>query len=465
MTQLNIKPVLESSNPWWDPTSSFIHSSFNRQITQEIESHLNNPAALVLIGPRQSGKTTIFYQVIKYLLTQTKDPKYIVYVPMDRMKNATLHDIIRAHRELTAVYGKTYYFFDEVHYDPEWAVHLKTLIDAQTQNKYLATGSSSTLLLKDSAESGIGRFDFKTVSPFSFREFILVNGFPSHEMEELTLQSDLLNIMKKLQDIGEVKLLTFKRHLEPLLQKYLLFGGFPAQFGYKYNILQWQNYLRLNYVSLTLYKDILSRYEVRDPSILEDLLLLIAEKTTLPLSYDSIGKMFNISIETARQYLHYLEAAGLIIICDYYTMNISKRTRRNKKFYIIDPGLTTALKYTNFLSDNDMSKNIETTVAAHLANYLKVSTGLLNPKISYWKEKYEVDFVIKSGIQPVPIEVKYTNNITMNNLKGLISFLNNEGLSTGFVITKDIVDVWDMDTKQIILLPAWLVLCCLEGRN
>jgi predicted AAA+ superfamily ATPase len=146
-------------------------------------------------------------------------------------------------------------------------------------------------------------------------------------------------------------------------------------------------------------------------------------------------------------------------------MNISKRTRRNKKFYIIDPGLTTALKYTNFLSDNDMSKNIETTVAAHLANYLKVSTGLLNPKISYWKEKYEVDFVIKSGIQPVPIEVKYTNNIKMNDLKGLISFLNNEGLSTGFVITKDIVDVWDMDTKQIILLPAWLVLCCLGGRN
>jgi predicted AAA+ superfamily ATPase len=267
---------------------------------------------------------------------------------------------------------------------------------------------------------------------------------------------------KKIKEMDKVEMLSSKRRLEPLLQKYLLFGGFPAQFTSGYDITQWQNYLRLNYVSLTLYKDILTRYEVRDPSILEDLLLMIAEKITLPLSYDFIGKIFNISIETVRGYLHYLEAAGLIIICDYYTMNISKRTRRNKKFYIIDPGFTAALKYKKIFTDQDISKNIETAIAAHLVNYLKVSTGLLHPKISYWKQKYEVDFVIRSGIHPIPIEVKYTNTIKKNDLKGLISFMENEGVSSGFVITKDIVDVWDMNGKDMLMLPAWFVLCSQE---
>ena len=461
MVESNIKPVLESSNPWWQHGSSFAPQPFEKQIVNEIISHLKRPFALILIGPRQSGKTTIFHQIIKDLLTRVKDPRCIVYAPLDRMKHASLTEIIKVHRELTAAEGKCYYFFDEVHYDPDWAVNLKTLIDTQTGDKYLATGSSSTLLLKDSAESGVGRFEFKSVSPFSFREFILKNGVQANEIDGLSIQYDIKEMKNIIQSWDEARLLGLKRTIEPFLKKYLLFGGFPAQFAYEYDIMQWQNYLRLNYVSLILYKDILSRYEVRDPSILEDLLFLIAEKTTLPLSYASLGKIFNIRIETVRQYLHYLEAAGLIIICNYYTMNISKRARRNKKFYTIDPGFTAALNHTTILTDQEISKNIETVVAAHLVNYMKASTGLLNPRISYWKEKYEVDFVIGPGRSPVPIEVKFANTIRRDDFPGLISFMEKQKIHSGIVITKDKADVWNVNGMEILLIPAWLVLCSL----
>ncbi len=461
MYEPDIKSVLESSNPWWQAGGSFSLQSFEKKMVQEIKSDLKKPSALILIGPRQTGKTTIFHQLIDDLLMQVKDPRCIVYAPMDRLKHASLTDIIKLHQELTSVEDKCYYFFDEVHYDPDWAVNLKTLIDSQTGDKYLATGSSSTLILKDSAESGVGRFEFKSVSPFSFREFILKNGVQNNEIEGFSIQNNLEDMRNFIQSGDEIRRLALKRTIEPLLKKYLLFGGFPAQFAYEYNIMQWQNYLRLNYVSLTLYKDILSRYEVRDPSILEDLLFLVAEKTTLPLSYASLGKIFNIRIETVRQYLYYLEAAGLIIICDYYTKNISKRARRNKKFYTIDPGFTAALNQSTMLTDQDLSKNVETVVAAHLVNYLKKSTGLLNPRISYWKDKYEVDFVIGSGKSPIPVEVKYANTIRMDDIPGLMLFMEDYQIPTGIVITKDKADIWKKNKLEILLIPAWLVLCSL----
>jgi len=111
MVEPDIKPVLESSNPWWQPASSFAPQAFEKQIVNEIISHLKSPFALILIGPRQSGKTTIFHQIIKDILTRVKDPRCIVYAPLDRIKHASLTDIIKVHRELTAVEGKCYYFF------------------------------------------------------------------------------------------------------------------------------------------------------------------------------------------------------------------------------------------------------------------------------------------------------------------------------------------------------------------
>jgi predicted AAA+ superfamily ATPase len=100
-------------------------------------------------------------------------------------------------------------------------------------------------------------------------------------------------------------------------------------------------------------------------------------------------------------------------------------------------------------------------VAAHLVNYLKASTGLLNPRISYWKEKYEVDFVIGPGRSPVPIEVKFASTIRRDDFPGLISFMENQQIQSGIVITKDQADVWNVNGMEILLIPAWLVLCSL----
>ena len=447
----DIKTILTMKNPWWQAKTSLPEiPPYERSIVDHL-THISKNNALILLGPRQSGKTTSMYQAIRHLVTQV-DPLTIVYAPMDLLKEYTISEIITAHQELTTKTQNIYYFFDEIHYDKNWSITLKTLIDEKTGNHYCATGSSSTLLLKDATESGIGRFSFLFLSPLSFREYVTCTEKSSPTMHLSFIDNLTPMVTTTAQLIAE------QQRLEPLLQKYLLWGGFPAQLSQIYNISSWQNALRQNYVSLTIYKDVLSRYEVRDPRILEDLLLLVAEKTTLPLSYDSIAKSFHLTLETTRTYLNYLEAAGLIITCEYFTKNILKQARRNKKFYAIDPGFNAALNYENTLSDTIASKNVETAVAILLLRYLQQTTGLLHPRLFYWKEKHEVDFIIKFAETIIPVEVKYTKELNTNDLEGLIEFMEIFSLQKGIVVTKNVCEQRKIEKKDIYCIPASLFL-------
>ncbi|UCG70784.1 MAG: ATP-binding protein [Thermoplasmata archaeon] len=444
-----VKHILEENNLWWQSKGiSPDVPKFERDAVNTLKK-ASLHKAIVLIGTRQSGKTTVMLQTIKHLI-KCIDPTCIVYAPMDRLKGASINDVVLAHQELTGKSIKSYYFFDEVHNDKDWSVNLKAKIDAKTGNYYYATGSSATLLLKDVAESGLGRFIFEHIMPLSFREFAAISGIqPKIKFEFATIE----NVVKK-----ELPLISEQHRLESHFHRFLLYGGFPAQFSYDYELAEWQNHLRQNYVSLSIYKDILSNYEVRDPSVLEDMLYLVAEKTSLPLSYESIAKSFNLTIETVRTYLNYLESAGLIISCEYYTKNLLKRQRRNKKFYIIDPGFNAALNYAKTLTDDITSKNVELSVAIHLVSHIRKNTGLLQIHVPYWRKKYEVDFIADINKQPIPIEVKYSDDIDNKDLRGMVAFMDEKRLKKGIVVTKNIAEIRRIDKKRIILIPVVIML-------
>ena len=444
-----VKDTLEKNNLWWQSKGfAPVVPEFERERVKSLYSN-DKKKAIILIGPRQAGKTTIIKQTIKNLLKHI-DTQNIVYAPMDILKGATVMDVIRAHSELTGRTKGTYYFFDEVHYDKDWSVSLKTLVDTKTENQYYATGSSATILLKNVSESGIGRFKFEHIMPMSFREYAAING--NRPKIKIEFQ-DFEKVFK-----NELLMISEQRLLEPIFQRFLIYGGFPAQFDFDYGLAEWQNHLRQNYVSLSIYKDILTNYDVRDPAVLEDLLYLVSEKTSLPLSYDAIAKSFKLTIETVRTYLNYLETAGLIISCEFYTKNILKRQRRNKKFYVLDPGFNTALNYAKTLNDDVASKNVEIAVANHLVNYIRNNTGLLQVHIPYWRKKYEVDFIVDINKHPIPVEVKYTDEVTTRDIRGMLEFMDENKSKRGLVITKNIAELRQIDSKQITLIPALIFL-------
>ncbi len=69
-----------------------------------------------------------------------------------------------------------------------------------------------------------------------------------------------------------------------------------------------------------------------------------------------------------------------------------------------------------------------------------------------------MDFIIKTDNKILPVEVKYQNEITGADLKGLVKFMESYGVERGLVITKDLLDRKSIDGREVAFVPAWLFL-------
>lgn len=440
-----IKETLLRSNPWWSSNKipDYV-PQIKRDAFCELKRELRKDRISAAIGPRRSGKTTLMYQVINELLQNKMNPKNILYVSFDYTRT-TIEDVIENYRELMNPRGKIYCFFDEIHCIENWSMKLKNYYDFNKEFKFFITGSSSTLLYS-TTESLVGRIWFIPVFPMTFHEYVRIKN----EKKEIEKKAGkLLDVpIEKIEDLfkEEYEVLKLRDTIKSMLAKYILWGGFPEYIQKNYTIEEWQNYLRQNFITLTLFKDIVSVYSVREPKALEDLIDLVAEKQSLPLNYYSTSRILGINKETVANYFQYLKSAHLIIEACYYAKNATKRITKEKKYYIADTGLRNAVLSESVMRDEIFSKDIEGAVAAHLTSR-QFGVG---SDISYWKDKHEVDFVYKD----IPIEVKFKNDVKESDIQGLLRFMEQFKPKHGIVITKDLFIAQD----KIFFIPAWMFL-------
>ncbi|MCD4845348.1 MAG: ATP-binding protein [Methanosarcinales archaeon] len=440
-----IKDTLLKSNPWWSTSKipDYI-PKLRRDVFYLLNQEIPKDRISALVGPRRVGKTTIMYQIISELLQNRYNPKNILYVSFDYSRGS-IEEVIESYQELMNPSGKIYCFFDEIHYVSDWSLTLKNYYDFNNQFKLFISGSSSTLLYS-TTESLVGRIFFIPVLPMTFNEFVRIKSQEKTISKELELIRSIS--IDKIEDIFNIEftVLQLRNFLKHMLFEYILWGGFPEYLKNEYTIEEWQNYLRQNFIILTIFKDILSVYSVREPKALENLILLIADKQCLPLNYYSISKIIGINKETVSNYFRYLESAHLIIEASYYARNTTKKITKEKKYYIADTGLRNALMGESILKDDILSTDIEGAVAQHLINL----QARMDARLFYWKDKYEVDFIYNG----IPIEVKFKDSIKLSELKGLRKFLEQSESKYGIVVTKDLFKV----RANIYFLPAWLFL-------
>ena len=82
------------------------------------------------------------------------------------------------------------------------------------------------------------------------------------------------------------------------------------------------------------------------------------------------------------------------------------------------------------------------------------------PKMFYWldKNRNEVDVILTIRKTLIPIEIKYSNNISKKELKGILCFMKTYEIKKGLVITKDILKQQNIDGNVIYFIPIWLFL-------
>jgi len=432
---------LSRMNYWW-------HASGVREedkgiarsgYVDKIKDTIGLERIVCVSGVRRSGKSTLLFQFIDYLIESSVPPENIVLVRVDDLigKTDDLRDVVSVFHELKGIDPRekeVYFLLDEVHFMENWHLQLKHFIDLRYKSRFIVTGSSKTLVYKDASESLAGRVRFIDVFPLTFKEFLSFSGHdvkPEEDRDKL-----YYSLVGKKEDLANK------------LRDYVEVGGFPEWFKIK-DRHRWARVLVEDYLSLILFKDIVHVFRIKDPILLEKLAHEVAAFTTERFSYTKLAQRLDTDRETVKLYLYYLESAGLISVAEVYFPKKKARERMEKKLYFWEEGMRRALT----LDAND-SRSIENMVAHRLTVMGMEGKPFFKPY--YWKNSHEVDYILDTGKAVVPVETKYRSD--PYDVHGILEFMERHDVRKGYIVTKDTYDARTYDGRVVTFIPAWFFL-------
>ena len=284
-------------------------ASVEREKLALIDSLVPLPHVVVISGVRRGGKSTLMGQIFK---KHYKDEIYFVDFEDERFINFTAQDFNSLYEVLIELYGlKHAFFFDEIQNIEGWELFVRRI--HRDKNKVFITGSNASLLSSELSTRLTGRHIVVELLPFSFREYLKYYQIGYNEKSFLITQEK--GVLKKY----------FNEFLEN--------GGMPEYLEHK-NPLVLQNVYEN-----VLYKDVIVRYEIKEIKAIRELALDLLSNIGSPLSYTKMKNNLNLgSVNTVKNYIHYLENAYLICTLDRFSFSISQQTLLQKRSMLLTRG-------------------------------------------------------------------------------------------------------------------------------
>ncbi len=353
-----------------------------RYLTRSLEPVLLRAAAefpaLVLLGPRQSGKTT----TLKHLFGATH--RYVSLEPPD-VRAAALADP----RGFLALQPPPV-ILDEVQYAPELLPYLKEVIDSRRQERglFLLTGSQNLLLMAQVTESLAGRAAILRLLPLSRRE----------------AQGDPARLLPWERPLGQP---TGRAPAPGELWQSFLRGGYPEL------VVEPGRDLTLwhaSYLQTYLERDVRSLRQIGDLTLFQNFLRALAARSAQLLNLAELARDLGIALNTAKAWLAVLEATFQVIILRPYFANVGKRLVKTPKVYFADVGTLcylVGLKDPAHAAAGPMGGAIfETAVLTEIIK--TISHRGQEPQVYFWRTAAgaEVDIVVAAGDRLIPLEVK-----------------------------------------------------------
>lgn len=341
--------------------------------------------AIVLTGPRQSGKTTL----IRHHFGQTH--RYCsLDDPLVREQASSDPNLLMARFEPPVM-------FDEIQYAPSLLHTIKAEIDRRrsARGQFVITGSQAFPLMHGVSESLAGRAAVLSLLSLDQRE-------------RLGMSDGDLSPRSALENAAEPDRRSPYESVEELAVA-LLRGGFPEPaLDTGLDMTLWQ----ASYVRTYLERDVRTLRAVGDLGEFERFLFALAARSGQLVNYSALARDLGLTGKTVKAWISVLEASGQILVVRPYHANIGTRLVKSPKVYFVDTGTLAYLldlrEPGQVLRGVAAGPFFEAAVLGQLLR-LFVHQGE-TPRLYFWRTAsgHEVDFVAEIGSTLIPIEAKLT---------------------------------------------------------
>ncbi len=354
-----------------------VNKNYERKLAAEVAKYLHSPPAIIVMGARQVGKTSL----LKYLM-ETYLRENVFYFDLELRElldlcNRGAEEVYQYILQKGADPGKKIYLLlDEVQYVDEPTRLIKIFQDHYPQVKLLLSGSSTFEIKRKFKESLAGRIITFVLYPLNFEEFL------QFKEKKYVLQAENSK--------------TINDELVLLAEEYIKFGGFP-QIVLEPSEEKKKVYLS-QIINTYIRKDIRDIGNIRDLSAFNKLLEVLASQSGQLLNISELSNTLSINQETVRNYLDLLENTFILKRITPFHKNLRSELTKNPKVFLLDTGLMHLLWLKDF-PKVILGNVFETFVFLEL-----LKSG---QNIHFWRtiNKQEVDFIV-SGKKLYALEVK-----------------------------------------------------------
>lgn len=361
---------------------------YQRTLSSIIEKATKSFKVVLITGPRQVGKSTLFEKMMESNRTR---------ISLDDT------DVLTLAKQDPNLFFQTYQpplLIDEVQKAPELLLHIKKIVDnTDKKGLFWLTGSQKFTLMKNVSDSLAGRVAVLDLQGFS----------QSEKVEDYTRPPFTPDIpLQTKRPIWSVKE-TFE-----VIHK----GSYPQLFD---GVTDWELYYK-SYVDTYLMRDVKEIVQLENELTFVRFLKILAIRTAQPLNFADIARDVDISPNTAKSWISILQTLGVIyLLPPYFENNIGKRLVKTPKLYFMDTGLCAylcSIKTPNALIDSHLSGSfIETyAVSEIIKSYIH---NARTPNIYYCRttNQEEIDVVLEENNKVYPIEIKQTATPTISMAK------------------------------------------------
>lgn len=408
---------------------------FQRNLEQAVHESLRHFPVVVVVGARQSGKTT---------LARTLKPDWHYF----DLENGADFDFITRDPDFFFSQYSGDLILDEAQVAPELFKELRGVIDSDRQRKgrFLLTGSSSPELTRHVSESLAGRVAMLELGTMKMNERYGAGLSPFYSV---------LNETDVGTHLTSLRTLPVPFTVDDVLYHFL-HGGYPepTEVDTEDYYLQWNAQYQRTYLE----RDVRARFPGMNGENFRRFVTMLSELSGTILNRSEIGRSLNCSESAVRDYLSIAEGTYIWRSLPALEKSVSKSIVKMPRGYVRDSGL---LHHLNRVRSKEQLLGRPGTGAAFEGFIIEeIHQGLETLAPLLWKHHYyrtrggaEVDLILTSphGVR-IPVEIKFGTKTRKSDLRSLQAFIQNEGCPYGILINNS--EEVRLIAPQILQIPS-----------